>query len=69
MTKNGYPENLLDKLISSFYRKMCTETSKVAEDDSDNSIQLVLPFLGNHTKRMEKKIKKILKETIPSLNV
>ena len=69
MTKNGYPENLLDKLISSFYRKMCTETSKAAEDDSENSIQLVLPFLGNHTKRMEKKIKKILNETIPSLNV
>ena len=37
-------------------------------DDSSDSLQLVLPFLGNHTRKMEKNIKKVLKETLPNLN-
>ena len=68
MMKNGYSDNLLDRLISAFYRKMCTKTSVTTKDDSSDSLQLVLPFLGNHTRKMEKNIKKVLKETLPNLN-
>ena len=33
MTKNGCPDNLLEKFIFAYYRYMCTETSEAAEDD------------------------------------
>ena len=68
MIKNGYPEKLLDKIISAFFNRICAGKSTTTNEKSQ-PLMLVLPYLGNHTKQLEKKLKKVLRETVPDLQV
>ena len=68
MLKNGYPQKLLDKIISAFFNMMCVHNSATTRDKTQ-PLMIVLPYLGNLTKQLEKNIKKAIHETIPDLQV
>ena len=46
---------------------MCSP--KLTATDKKDFLQLVLPYLGNHTKQLQKKIKKTLRDNLPNLQV
>jgi hypothetical protein len=68
MIINGYPEKLLDKIISAFFNRICAGKSTTTNENAQ-PLMLVLPYLGNRTKQLEKKLKKALRETVPDLQV
>ena len=72
MLKNGYPENMLDRVIYKFLDKMHTKRigrSTSTEQQSKQQFQLVLPHLGKFTKQLETKIKKTLNLHFPEFKV
>ena len=68
MIKNGYPEKLLDKIILAFFNRICAG-KPTTTNEKTQSLMLVLPYLRNHTKQLEKKLKKVLREAVPGLQV
>ena len=68
MIRNGYPEKLLDKIISSFFNRVCAGKSP-KNVETTQPLMLVLPYLGNYTKQLEKKLKKVFHENFPELQV
>ena len=66
MLKNGYPSVLIDKTVSFFLNKLySTQPSPSATENNVKNYQIILPYLGAFTKRVERKIKQGLKEHLP----
>ena len=68
MQGNAYPQQFLDRIISTFYNRINTRESLVKDKQSD-PILLVLPHLGNFTKQLERTIKHSLKSNLPDIKV
>ena len=72
MRKNGYPSTLIDKTVAFFLNKLFVKpTTAQLTDKPTKTHQIILPYLGVFTRRIEKKIKKALSEHLPNtkLNV
>jgi hypothetical protein len=68
MLKNGYPAQLLDRVIAIFLNRI-HEPACTTQKDNDEKIVIVLPFLGAYTKRVEKKIKQSLQQHLPNVGI
>ena len=70
MQKNGYPSTLIDKTISFFLNKLFVKPAVVeTTDNPTKTYQIILPYLGVFTRRVEKKMKQALKEHLPNTKV
>ena len=70
MLKNGYPTELFEKTLSFFLNKLySTDTSAESVESTMKNYQIILPYLGSFTKRVEKKIKQDLKDHLPSIKI
>jgi hypothetical protein len=68
MCRNVYPEQYIDKLVSAFLNRMCNPSKDSQCSEGRNPVLIVLPYLGNYTKRLEKSIKQTLRQNMPSLH-
>ena len=68
MIKNGYPEKILDKIITSFFNGICSGKS-TSTDEKTPPLMVVLPYLGQHTNHLEKKLKNVFRKAVPDLQV
>jgi hypothetical protein len=68
MIKNGYPEKILDKIITSFFNGICAGKS-TSTDEKTPPLMVVLPYLGKHTNHLEKKLKNVFRKAVPDLQV
>ena len=67
MQKNGYPSALIDRTVSYFLNKLyANRPSQRAHNDNVKTHQILLPYLGAFTKRVERKIQQGLKEHMPN---
>lgn len=67
MAKNGYPSALFDKTLAYFLNKLHQKRQKPEVVTTNvKTYQLILPYLGRHTNRLEKRIKQGLKD-IPDI--
>ena len=70
MLKNGYPTELFEKTLSFFLNKLySTRTPAESVESTTKNYQIILPYLGSFTKRVEKKIKQGLKDHLPSIKI
>ena len=71
MVKNGFPSHHLDRLVSVFLNRIRSHDSSTnkAPSDSAKSYQVILPYLGNFSKRMENKIKQGIKQHMPNVKI
>ena len=69
MQKNGYPIHIIDKIINRFLMKQCS--SKVAEQprSKKKTLQIILPFLGLVSRRLEKTLKAVVEHNAPGIKV
>ena len=71
MLKNGYPSELLDRMVTLFLNKIRAPPS-VPLVDTENNVkcyQIILPYLGSFSKRVEKKIKHGLQQHMPNIKI
>ena len=69
MTKNGYPPLLIDKIVSLFLNKLYSSDHKRSNTNKQKGFQVFLPYLGNFSKRVEKKIKKAAQQHLPNIKI
>ena len=67
LTMNAYPTMLLDRLISKFLNNV--NNPAVIHTVEPQTLQIMLPFLGNFTKRVENKIRHSMKQHLPSVKI
>ena len=68
MIRNGYPVELINRGITTFLSRIHKPRQKQHEDKQEPAM-IVLPFLGNYTKRVEKRIKQSLRQHLPDVRV
>ena len=61
MLRNGYPVELIDRGITSFLSRLHKPRQNQQEDDKQEPVIIVVPFLGRYTRLLEKKIKQSLR--------
>jgi hypothetical protein len=64
---NAYPATLLDKLIKTFFSKM--ENRAPMHTVPKQKFQIVLPFLGSVSGRLQKKLKSLTKKYLPNSDI
>ena len=73
LPKNGYPEPLLDRIVSMFLNKLHLDKQQQQHQQANTNkpkcFQIILPFLGTSTKRLEKKIKYSLRQHLPDIKI
>jgi hypothetical protein len=69
MLRNGYPELILDRVISLFINKTRAMKQTQTKDKDSNQFQIILPYLGSFSKRLEKKIKSSISQHLPKVKV
>ena len=74
MTRNGYPAQLLDRIVSIFLNKLYkdkqhSDQQELPTNDQQACFQIILPFLGTFSRRLEKKIKLAVKHHLPNVKV
>ena len=63
MSKNGYPSAMFDKTLMYFLNKLYQNRQRPQKETSTvKNYQIILPYLGRHTNRLEKRIKHALKD-------
>jgi len=68
MIRNGYPDHILCRLTSAFLNGLHTKKPPQEPSTSQN-LQIVLPFLGTFTRKVEIKIKKSVRQFLPTYNI
>ena len=68
LTMNAYPNMLLDRKISNFLNNVC-KTTTIQSVEPQEALQIILPFLGSFTKRVENKIKQSIKQHLPNVKI
>ena len=68
MLRNGFPVELIDRGITSFLSRL-HKPRQSQQDDKQEPVMIVLPFLGRYTKLLEKKIKQSLRQHLPDTRV
>ena len=70
MLKNGYPSELFDRTLTFFLNKLyTTKPSSQSVESKVKNYQIILPYLGSFTKRLEKRIKLGLNEHLPHVKI
>ena len=68
MVSNGYPSRLLDRIVARFLNNIHRSKPVIAKEPNE-SLQIILPYLGTLTKRLEKKINRSLQQHLPSIKI
>ena len=70
MLKNGYPSELFDRTLTFFLNKLYTAKPSMQSVESKvKNYQIILPYLGSFTKRLEKRVKQGLNEHLPNVKI
>ena len=69
MLRNGYPDSILDRVISLFINKTQTIKQTQTNDNDHKQFQVILPYLGSFSKRLEQKIKSSISQHLPKVKV
>lgn len=68
LSRNGYPSQLLDRIVSIFLNSVHKRKTDNAEEQHQ-TLQIILPYLGTFTKRLEKKIKQSIQQHLPNIRI
>jgi hypothetical protein len=72
LLKNGYPEKLLNHMVSRFLNKIHSRKQPATDHTKTpkpRCFPIILPYLGTSSKRLEKKIKQCVKQYMPDVKI
>ena len=70
LQRNSYPLHIIDRLFSRFLHKMkCSRTVNTPQESSKKTIQVILPFLGSTSRKLEKAIRVLIEQNTTKLKI
>ena len=69
LKKNQFPETLIDKVIKRFLSLRHSTSGTNEKEKSKKTIQIILPFLGTVTGKVERSLQKALKTHLPNYKI
>ena len=69
MSKNAYPADIIDNVIMKFCNRLKSKSSVTNSSTAKKQLQILLPFLGSVSYKVEKNIRKYLSKHLPNYKI
>ena len=69
MQYNGYPSYVIDCIVKRFFLGLYSVKKKQITDTGKKTIQIILPFLGSVSRKIEKTVKKVIQKNTPNIKI